>query len=526
MSKAIILARVSSKEQEVDGNSLEAQVSRLEEYVERKELELIHKPYKLVESSTQGDRRKFMKIMDDSIESVGNEVLVIVADKVDRFQRGFKETVWIYDKIKEGTVELHFASENLILHKESPASDIMRWNMTVIGAQYYCLTISENVKRTYELNLKQGEPIGKLPLGYLNIREDIGNGRERAWGQIDPERAYLVKESFEQYSTGTYSIRKLAKMLREKGLTNNTRNNVPVSKGVVERMLNNPIYYGMYEVKGKQYPHEWGNIITKELFDICQDVKSGKGGRKTGRNTKNNYIFSGFIRCNKCSGLYSPYTQKGNVYLMCSKPKDECPNVNVSEKILIEQLEELFKNLVIPKKYMHEIVEGVKNMTDSKNRFQEEQLEIIDKQLQENEKAESKLLDLFLAQSITKDVYDNKAKELRERNEELLYQRGMYFDASLDYGKFVSNLLTITSRAWEIFESSSPDKKRELLGLITLNLTVDDKKLDVTLAEPFDKIYELNKSQEWGALRDSFLNLKFDIRINLNSIQSLLQLNL
>lgn len=180
--KAIILARVSSKEQEVDGNSLEAQVNRLEEYVERKHLELIHKPYKLVESSTQGDRRKFMKIMNDSIEAIGDDVLVIVADKVDRFQRGFKETVWVYDKIKEGIVELHFASENLILHKESPASDIMRWNMTVIGAQYYCLTISENVKRTYELNLKQGEPIGKLPIGYLNTREDLGSGRERAWG--------------------------------------------------------------------------------------------------------------------------------------------------------------------------------------------------------------------------------------------------------------------------------------------------------------------------------------------------------
>ena len=500
--KAIILARVSSKEQEVDGNSLEAQVSRLQDYVQRKDLELIHKPYKLVESSTQGDRRKFMKIMNDSIEAVGNDVLVIVADKVDRFQRGFKETVWVYDKIKEGIVELHFASENLILHKESPAADIMRWNMTVIGAQYYCLTISENVKRTYELNLKQGEPIGKLPIGYLNIREDLGNGRERAWGQVDPERAYLVKEGFELYATGTYSIRKLAKVLREKGLANNTKNNTPVSKGVIERMLNNPIYCGIYEVKGRQYPHQWGNIISKELYQICQDVKDGKGGKTTGRHTENNYIFSGLIRCGKCSDLCSPYTTKGNVYIRCSKPKEECPNVNVSEKIVIEQLEEVFKNLVIPEEYMHEIVEGVKNVTESKDRFQKDQQKTIDKQLQANEIADSKLLDLFLAQSITKDMYDNKAKELRERNEELLHQKSVYFEASLDYGKFVSNLLTITSRAWEIFESSSPEKKRELLGLITLNLTLDDKKLDVTLAEPFDKIYELNKTKEWGGRWD------------------------
>lgn len=52
--------------------------------------------------------------------------------------------------------------------------------MAVIGAQYYCLTISENVKRKYELNLKQqGESIGRLPLGYLNIRENLGNSPSR-----------------------------------------------------------------------------------------------------------------------------------------------------------------------------------------------------------------------------------------------------------------------------------------------------------------------------------------------------------
>ena len=496
--KAIILARVSSKEQEVDGNSLDAQIDRLQDYVERNQLKLIHAPYKLVESSTQGDRRKFIKLINNSIETAGNEVLAIVADKVDRFQRGFKETVWIHDKIKEGQVELHFASENLILHKDSPAADIMRWNMTVIGAQYYCLTISENVKRTYELNLKQGEPIGRLPLGYINIREDLGNGRERAWGQIDPERAYLIKEGFEMYSTGTYSIRKLAKRLREKGLTNNTKNRTPVTKGVIERMLNNPIYCGIYRVKGKEYPHKWGNIISTDLFQKCQDVKDGKGGRISGRNTENNYIFSGLIRCAKCGDLCSPYTTKGNIYIRCTKPKDECPNQNASEKSLVLQLEDVFESLIIPEIYMEEIVSGVKAITDSKDRFQTDQLKIIDKQLQDNEKASKNLLDLALSESITKDEYDDKAKELRERNEELLRQRSVYFDASLDYGKVVTNLLTITSRAWVIFESSSPDKQRELLGLITLNLSLDDKKLDITLAEPFDKIYELNKSQEWG----------------------------
>ena len=55
-----------------------------------------------------------------------------------------------------------------------------------------------------------------------------------------------------------------------------------------------------------------------------------------------------------------------------------------------------------------------------------------------------------------------------------------------------------------LFESSSIDKKRELLGLITLNLTLDDKKLYVELQKPFDAIYNYNKTGKWGSIVDLF----------------------
>lgn len=58
--KAIILARVSTKEQE-DGHSIAAQVQRLKEYCIRKEMDVI-KVVELVESSTRGDRKNFDSI--------------------------------------------------------------------------------------------------------------------------------------------------------------------------------------------------------------------------------------------------------------------------------------------------------------------------------------------------------------------------------------------------------------------------------------------------------------------------------
>lgn len=78
--KAIILARVSSKEQE-EGYSIDAQKHRLETYCLRRNLNVI-KTFEITESSTMGDRRKFMAMI--KFVRAQREPIAIVADKVAR----------------------------------------------------------------------------------------------------------------------------------------------------------------------------------------------------------------------------------------------------------------------------------------------------------------------------------------------------------------------------------------------------------------------------------------------------------
>ena len=59
--KAVILTRVSSKEQE-DRLSLDAQNTRLIEYAKRKKHEVL-KTIQIVESSTQAYRKKFIEVI-------------------------------------------------------------------------------------------------------------------------------------------------------------------------------------------------------------------------------------------------------------------------------------------------------------------------------------------------------------------------------------------------------------------------------------------------------------------------------
>lgn len=55
-------------------------------------------------------------------------------------------------------------------------------------------------------------------------------------------------------------------------------------------------------------------------------------------------------------------------------------------------------------------------------------------------------------------------------------------------------VLSLASRARDVFESSEVDEKRQLLNFIFQNLELKEKKLSVTLREPFKMIKDASLS--------------------------------
>lgn len=164
--KALVLARVSTKEQE-DGHSLEAQIANLRLYADRKDLEII-KQYTIIESSTKGERPEFMRMID-FIKKQKERVAVIV-DTLDRLQRSFKETPILNELLERDVLELHFVKEgNNILSKDANSTQKLMWNMGVVMAQSYTDSLSDNVKRSIKHKVAKGEWSGPAPLGYITL---------------------------------------------------------------------------------------------------------------------------------------------------------------------------------------------------------------------------------------------------------------------------------------------------------------------------------------------------------------------
>jgi site-specific DNA recombinase len=98
------------------------------EYSARKGLDVI-RTFELVESSTRGERKEFVAMLEFAKSQ--KETVAIVADAVDRFQRSFKESVQVDELRRQGIVELHFVREAMVISSEESSSDILRWDFSV-----------------------------------------------------------------------------------------------------------------------------------------------------------------------------------------------------------------------------------------------------------------------------------------------------------------------------------------------------------------------------------------------------------
>ncbi|MFZ5954158.1 MAG: recombinase family protein [Candidatus Dependentiae bacterium] len=105
----MLIARVSTEEQREAGNSLPAQVSRLEKYCQNKQLE-IAQVYSFDESAYTKDRSEFDAIIDLILNQ--EEKIIICCDKVDRLSRNVfdKRVSILYEKALNDEIELHFVS--------------------------------------------------------------------------------------------------------------------------------------------------------------------------------------------------------------------------------------------------------------------------------------------------------------------------------------------------------------------------------------------------------------------------------
>jgi len=207
--KAIIIARVSTEEQKEAGNSLPAQIARLEQYCKNRGFNIL-KSCSFDESAYKSDRETFDQIIDIILQQ--KEKIAVCFDKVDRLSRNVfdKRIPLLYEKALNDEIEIHFVSDGQILNSRLSATEKFQFSISLGLAKYYSDAISDNVKRAQEQKLRKGEWLSKAPFGYKNIKHENGSTDI----VVEEQNAYIIKKIFELYATGAYSMEQLCEKIK------------------------------------------------------------------------------------------------------------------------------------------------------------------------------------------------------------------------------------------------------------------------------------------------------------------------
>ncbi len=486
--KAIILARVSTKEQEEKDHSNPAQVRRLKEYANKKGLEA---PviFEIAESSTHDTRKKFEKVL--TLIKNSKETLALVVETVDRLQRSFKESVVLDDLRKQGKVELHFVRENLVLTKDANSSQLLQWDMAVMFARSYVLQLSDNVKRSIEQKLKRGECIGQAPIGYLNFRDD----EDKSNVIVDQDKGFLVVKVFELYATGKYSMKTISELVKNLGLT--AKSGKALSTSQIEQILSEPFYYGIMLVKGIEYPHHYETLISKQLFLKCQKVRES-WNKKPFQYAAKPFIFRGLVSCDVCNCTITPETAKGKyTYYSCTNYRGKCKRLYVPEKVLLEPIYDTLKRLELPQAGIDYVVKGLRKATEAEQDFYRQAIANLQAEYNKIDDRISKMFDEKMDSSITPEMYDRKLKEYKEKQADIAQQIAEHSKADENHYLIAARILDISKRAFSIFESSEPNEKRQFLNFILQNCRLKQKTPMFTLKPVFAGIVKAHDDKKW-----------------------------
>lgn len=476
-NKAVILVRVSSREQE-EGYSIEAQLTRLRKYCERRGLEII-KEFIIIESSTRGERENFYEMIDYIKKQ--KFPINLICDKVDRLQRSFREMPIIDDLRRKGKLILHFNVEGQVLDANSNSSQLMVYHMYIMMAESYTNSISDNVKRSFEKMRQEGKITGTAPIGYLNQN----NGRGKAEIILDPDRAFLIKRIFEEYSTGLYSLKEIRKKTIEWNLKNKTKSNTYLSVSQIDKLLKNKFYYGIATYKNQEYRHIYPTIIDKDLYDKCDDVRNGRH-RNRSNTTKTDFIFKGMIKCKNCGCTVTPELKKGKYVYLRPNSKNGCTCKQINETVALKEVENVLNSMVFPSELLENLKLMLKNTIESKNEYSISFINKLTTDLNAIERKSDRLLNLFIDESITKSDYDKKKQELAVERDNIQSQIIKLNDANDDFEITVEYLLDIASRSYSLFKSSGIETKRKILKLVFPNFYLDGQNLSYNIRKPFD----------------------------------------
>lgn len=478
MKKAVLYARVSSKEQEKEGFSIPAQLKLLQEYSEKQGFQVVE-TFTDSETAKKAGRTNFLAMVEKLKKS--KDIKVILVEKTDRLTRNFQDYVLIDELIQKLDLEVHMVKEGEILSQRAKSHTKLIHGIKVVLAKNFIDNLSEETSKGMMEKAAQGHWPSTAPYGYRN-------NKETRLVEVDPEKSAYVKRAFELYLIGEYSIQRLINRLYEEGYRFRASTAKP-STSNMHHILTNMFYTGRFKFRDLERVGHHPPLITGEQFNQVQRIL--KQGNKLDYS-KREIAFANLITCGHCGcSIVGDVKQKGRyIYYRCTHFKQKCPDKYIREEKLQKQFAEMAQAFSVDENQYQWMVKGLKQINATKDEEVESRTESITREIQRLNNRLSQLYEDKLDGVIEVSFYQKKAKEGKARLQDLEEQLSRLNNAGQKQMELGLQILEFAKDAYPVFSRVSAIEQSKLLRIILSKCELKDGKLTPTYKKPFNVLAE------------------------------------
>lgn len=491
----VALARVSSREQEREGFSLEVQEEALAKYASTHGGQ-ITKLFRIAETATKPDeRRTFRELLEYAREHAA-DLAAVLFFKVDRAARN------LFDYVELERLEVDHGLEVVYVTQpteNTPTGRMMRRTLANM-ASFYTEQQSLDVKDGLFRRVQAGLFIGKAPYGYTNVRRE-----GRSMVEVDQERARVVRRAFDLYAFEGHTLDSLIDELDNLGIAYSPKQR-RFTRSKLHSVLRDRSYIGEIPHRGEWYPGTQERLIDRATFDRVQQLLGGQVYRSHELTYAGN-----LIECGHCGRPItgesikkrSPKGEKVYHYYRCAGyTAMDHPRVRLPESKLDQQMLALFDRLRIEDDKTRDwFARVLRERTRDQQQADRERIDDLNKQLALLRRQQDQLLNLRLLEEIDQSTFASKSTELRDQVAKLTLLVDGKDRGRAEAGEIAIKAFELSQTLKDKWLTADYRAKRRILEIVCLNFRLVDVTLTPEWRKPFDALALAAKSEESRAER-------------------------
>jgi site-specific DNA recombinase len=484
MKNYVALARVSSREQEREGFSLQVQKDALEKYAANTGRQ-IKRMVCLAETASKTEERTAFKDLIAYTKKHAAELDGFLVYKLDRAARN------LFDFVELERLESDYGVPFIAIFQPTdanPAGRMMRRTLANI-ASFYTEQMSVDIREGHARRVKEGWFVNRPPYGYRAVRH---NGRSTV--ETEPAAAENVRRMFQLYAYQAITLDEL--LVRMAGESRVFRPSTPkFSRTKAHTVLRDRSYIGEVEYRGQWFPGKHEALVDHATWDRVQALLGGDVYHA------HQMTFAGErITCAHCghpitgerklkrsaSGIREYVYYRCGRYNVPGHPRDR-----VTEAEFDRQVMDLFARMRIDDDEVREWFRTVLiAQTADTQRDDAERRTELQRQQALLAAQQDKLLNLRLDDAIDDARFAAKSTELRDRAASIKLQLDVLDRSRDETAELAVKVFELSQALQNQWKTADYATKQRILDIVCLNCTLEGKTIKFLTRKPFNLLIE------------------------------------